>query len=228
VTKGKSKSHTGKKKKPAKKGAKRAQGGAKKKRSSGGVRIKPDTYNALQRAYYEDQDITAAAKAAGVTRRTATKYIKGKGDPARGMMPIHDRWLRVQAEAQDRADLTHARMVTKAKRMLDGALDSVTAELYLYGQDVKRRVKAYQENPQEVAPLPAASLKNLIAALDRAARLFDRLEGGPDLRVGFQLDDLMGLTEEEALDAVTTGVLPAQLGAFKVGGGAPAGGDEPN
>jgi len=179
-------------------------------------RITIDEYNTLQAVFYENQNINAAAKAAGVTYPTAKRYIEGPGDMRRGMTPIKDRWIRLQAEAQDRTDLTRIKLEEKARRLMGGTVEVLLAELSLIQRDVKERLAKAQDGQ---GPEPGVAVKDLQKTLDGIVRLFDRLEGRPDSRVEVAgLDGLYGMTDAEAMEAVVTGVLPAALRDAPIGG----------
>lgn len=175
--------------------------------------ISPATYNTMWEAYCSKQTIRHVAKVAGVEQETARRYILGPAAPAAGMEPLRDRWLRVQAAAQEEQELT---VLTLRRGEMDWARKQLTAlhgEMELALADVRRRVQAYQSAGGADAPKRELGLAELVGAYERAVRLAEHLLGGPDLTVAGRsgFDPLDSLTEEEALAYATTGVLPESL-----------------
>lgn len=172
--------------------------------------ISADTYNAMWEAYRTKQSIRHVARETGVEDETARRYVLGPGAPEVGMEPIRDRWLRVQAAAQEEQELT---VLTLRRGEMDWARKQLTAlhgEMELAIADVRRRVQLYQASGGADPPKRELGLGELVGAYERAVRLAEHLLGGPDVTVegrkGF--DPLDALTDEEALRYATTGALP--------------------
>lgn len=172
------------------------------------------TYNAMWDAYCVKQSVRHVAKAAGVKEETARRYILGPAAPDHGMEPIRDRWLRVQAAAQEEQELT---VLTLRRTEMDWARKQLTAlhgEMELAVADVRRRVQLYQAAGGADPPKRELGLGELVGAYERAVRLAEHLLGGPDVSVenrGRGFDPLDALDEDEALVYATTGALPESV-----------------
>ncbi len=177
-------------------------------------RIKATAYNALWQAYCKTQNITAAAKEARVSCTTAAKFITGSGHPEAGMEPIRDRWLRVQARAQEEQELDLLSFRRKEKQNALQQLTILHGEMQLAMADVKRRLDAYKDAKGKNAPERDMMTRDIVTAYDKTVRLVEHLLGGPDMVVGGVLvnDPLNALTPEEAMEYATTGKLPATVG----------------
>lgn len=176
-------------------------------------RLTAAQYNALWAAYQERQTLRHCARATGLALSTCQNYITGPGAPEMGMEPLRDRWLRVQAAAQEEQELT---VLTLRRAEMDWARKQLTAlhgEMELALADVRRRVQLYQAAGGQEAPKRELGLGELVGAYERAVRLAEHLLGGPDVTVagarGF--DPLDSLTEDEALAYATAGVLPESV-----------------
>lgn len=179
-------------------------------RQGAAPQIPAATYNAMWEAYTAKQSVRHVAKAVGVKQETARRYVLGPACPEHGMEPIRDRWLRVQAAAQEEQELT---VLTLRRSEMDWARKQLTAlhgEMELALADVRRRVQLYQAGGGADAPKRELTLVELVGAYERAVRLTEHLLGGPDVSVenrgGF--DPLDALDDDEALAYATTGVLP--------------------
>lgn len=75
------------------------------KKRAGGERISVQKYKEMYKAYIERQTASFVAKQCHVHVRTAAKYIE-EGDPDRGLIPLAERFERVQAEASRNEDLS--------------------------------------------------------------------------------------------------------------------------
>jgi hypothetical protein len=182
-------------------------------RQGAAPQITPATYNAMWEAYCAKQSVRYVAKAVGVQDETARRYILGPGCPEHGMEPLRERWLRVQAAAQEEQELT---VLSLRRGEMDWARKQLTAlhgEMELAIADVRRRVQLYQAAGGADPPKRELSLVELVGAYERAVRLAEHLLGGPDVTVegrkGF--DPLDALSEEEAFAYATTGVLPESV-----------------
>lgn len=176
-------------------------------------RLTAAQYNAIWAAYQDRQTIRHCARATGITASTVQNYITGPGAPEMGMEPIRERWLRVQAAAQEEQELT---VLTLRRAEMDWARKQLTAlhgEMELALADVRRRVQLYQAAGGAEAPKRELGLGELVGAYEKAVRLTEHLLGGPDVTVAGArgYDPLDSLTEEEALAYATTGVLPASV-----------------
>lgn len=174
------------------------------------VRIPAATYNAMWVAYQETPSVRAVARKTGVSKSTAEHYITGRGAPDLGMEPIRERWLRVQAAAQEEQELN---VLILRRGEIDWARKQLTTlhgEMEMALADVRRRVQLYQAGGGATAPERELGLLELVNAYDKAVRTAEHLLGGPDMTVekrqGF--DPLDALDEDEAMAYATTGVLP--------------------
>ena len=175
--------------------------------------ITATTYNKLWASYTRQQNISAAAREAGISDKTAAHYITGKGHPESGMEPIRQRWLRVQARAQEEEELDLLTFKRQERKNAMRQLRAVHAEMQLAMGDVFKRLKEYQAGGGQKDPERELDMKELVTTYDKAVRLVEHLLGGPDLTVGGMLmnDPLATLTDAEALEYATTGRLPATV-----------------
>jgi len=227
-----------------KKGTSKAQGGARKpkkknprrKPSSGAKNRKPKKrvnitiaqYNKLQDGYFEKQDIRHAARVAGVHHSTARRYILGEAAPELGMLPINERWLHIQAEAQEEVEFSWKEYATESLRHLKVVSQMHFKELELLKDDLVRRRKkyddemsAYREKVAEAeetgSPIPEMpmNLKQLVESYDRLARLMSFLAGGPDSRPDDGRGEFADWTVEELREYWKKGIQPERLRVSK-------------
>ena len=175
--------------------------------------ITAQTYNKLWAAYTHQQNISYAAREAGVSNQTAAHYITGTAHPESGMEPIRARWLRVTARAQQEEELDLLTFKRRERKQALRQLRAMHAEMELAVADVFSRLKKYKAGKGSLAPKREMALKDLVVAYDKAVRLVEHLLGGPDVTVAGLLvnDPLATLTEAEALVYATTGRLPAAV-----------------
>ncbi len=177
-------------------------------------KITPAQYNALWEGYIEKPVVAHAARRAGLNRETAERYITGAANPAAGMEPIRERWLRVQAAAQEEQELDVLTLRRSELGYARKQLLAIHAEMELALADARRRVQEYNASGGTATPQRELDLQELVNAYDRAVRTAEHLLGGPDVSVGRAgFDPLDALTEEEALAYATTGILPAGVRA---------------
>ena len=173
--------------------------------------ISVTTYNALMRAYFSTQTITDAARQAGVSKSCARHYIAGPAAPDRGMLPIKQRYLEVQARAQEEEELTLLQFRRKEMAFARKLLTGIHGEIELAIADVHRRLQEYRANPKE-NPEREMSLVEAVGAYERATRHVEHLLGGPDALIHHGQDgDLDALDEEEAAAFIARGTLPASM-----------------
>ena len=175
-----------------------------------GQAITADVYNVMWRAWCRQQSLSFVAAQAGVTLNCARRYVLGKGDPDKGMVPIRLRWLRVQARVQAEEEMTLVRYRREQMELVGNSLKLLTAELMLYQKDVEQRLTAArQQGGQAVV---RGSLDKLTSAVDRMVRLGDRLLGGPDEKVEYAGSGVPNRfatwTPEELMEYAKTGVAP--------------------
>jgi hypothetical protein len=183
---------------------------AKPKRRQRGPSITAVTYNKLWASYVRSQNISLAAKEAGCSPTTATHFITGRAHPESGMMPIRERWLRVQARAQEEEELDLLTFKRQERKNAMNQLRALHGEMQLAMAEVKRKLTEFHKSGGKKIPKREMQLKDLVTSYDKAVRLVEHLLGGPDLTVGGMLvsDPLTTLTEAEALEYATTGRLP--------------------
>ena len=159
-------------------------------------RLTQEQYEKLWVAYCGKQQIQHAAKAAGCSHKTAKKYIDGKGDPSRGMVPIHQRWLELESKARRRADNALVKARSANLKLVKLAKSKLTEKL----------LNKFDLDNISEDKVPSA-LKDLIL-------LEERLLGGDDLKVGVRKAgvglEFAGWTLEEMLEFARTGKEPAR------------------
>jgi len=207
----KAKGSGGSAKPPAKASRGKSPGQGKAPKKPGKVRaprINVATFNKLQDAFFKDQNIEKAAKAAGVGWSTAKFYIDGAGRPNEGMAPIRKAFLDVQAEAQERKQLTLIRFHEEQAEELDEIIQVSLAELRLIKAEILVRVKEYQDSDGKKIKT-GASLASALGTYERGARLMERFLGGPDQIHEHRGDDpFRDWTEDEVVEFMTTGKMP--------------------
>lgn len=119
-----------------------------------------DKYNAMYEAYMAEQSAAAVAKATGVDRRTAQRYIE-RGDPGRNLRPLRMRYQAVVTRAQERQDYTLA----QARAEVQGA-----ARVLL--NRVAARIKVLDPDEVDANKLPSF-LKDLQVVLERTLGVAD-------------------------------------------------------
>jgi hypothetical protein len=174
-----------------------------------GPRISADTYNKLQDAYFEVQTYAHAAKAAGVTKKTAKFYIEGPGRPEVGMTPIKQVWLDVQVEAQERKQMTLLRFQEEQAKELEEIVNTALGELRLVRAEVVRRLKRYKESGGKDIET-GASFQSAIKSYERAVKLMERMLGAPDmtLKTTEGEDRYRNWSDQEIIDYMETGKVP--------------------
>jgi hypothetical protein len=93
--------------------------------------ITMDQYEALLASWVQNRNIRQAARDAGVTRGTATKYIK-EGMPEYGMPAIQDQAKQVDAKATEMKQLTLAQFRANYLGQILEALETSQVELRLH------------------------------------------------------------------------------------------------
>lgn len=180
--------------------------------------ISVSTYNALMRAYFSTQTITDAARQAGVSKSCARHYIAGPAAPERGMLPIKQRYLEVQARAQEEEELTLLQFRRKEMAFARKLLSGIHGEIELAIADVHRRLQEHRAKPGD-APDREMSLGEVVHSYERATRHIEHLLGGPDALIHHGKDgDLDTLDEAEAEAYIARGTLPASMRNQGVGG----------
>lgn len=214
-----SKATAQKKGKKGKQGAKKTPTAAKKKttkkpRPEKAPIVTAEIYNQMWFAYMKVQNIAVVAREVGVTHRTAKKYIVGPAAPEYGMVPIRERFNRVQSRAQQEQELDLLSFRRKEQSNALSQLNMMHGEMQLAFADVRQRLEKYKKDKAQ-KPDRELNLKDLVATYERAARHVEHLLGGPDLTVGgvATFDPLNNLTDEEAQEYVTTGRLPQDIDA---------------
>lgn len=168
-----------------------------------------EKYNALRKAYFEEQNILRAGKIAGVNRETAERYIKGPARPKAGMPPIKELWLEAQAAAQEE---THFDLVAFHKDLtpkIQEIIEAHIGELKLHKADIGRRIKAFQDKGGLEPPQLRAAMNEVTASLDRMVRMMERTLGAPDQHIRIDGEGLYkDWSEEELQDYLHTGKRP--------------------
>lgn len=169
-------------------------------------------YNAMWDAYCEVQTAAHVRRKVGVSQEAATSYVFGPGRPQDGMEPLRDRWLRVQAAAQEEQELTILDLRREEMGWARKQLTAIHGEMELALADVRRRVENFRKQGKGGVPERELKLESIVNSFDKAVRTAEHLLGGPDVSVGQTgFDPLDTLTEEEALVYVRTGALPASV-----------------
>jgi hypothetical protein len=183
------------------------------------ARISMQTYNALTKAYFETQNVTEAARLAGTSRATARYYIDGPGRPKDGMLNIRERWLAVQAAAQEEEELTLLAFQRGEMKFARRALSAVRGEFELAIADVSRRLASYKADPK-TAPSRELNLMKAIEAYERISRHIEHLLGASDQTITHRAaDPLDDLDDAEAIAYATRGILPASMRQSALGTG---------
>ncbi|MDD5308655.1 MAG: hypothetical protein PHU25_15160 [Deltaproteobacteria bacterium] len=145
-----------------------------------------DTFYLMLRAYHERQTVGYVAKACGVAEATARHYIRS-GDKPRGLPAIHDLWCSAQAEIMKEEGLTLAKARAANLQIVQALID-------------KYQAATASLDPSRLGP------NALVNGLDKLVRLQGTLLQGFE-QPGAQ-DPLDDLTEDEAMEYATKGILP--------------------
>lgn len=175
-----------------------------------GSKVSAATYNTLQKAYFEQQSIERAANIAGVSWKTARYYIEGPAKPRLGMVPIRQAWLDVQAQAQERTQLTLLKFHQDQMKELTEIIDTNLAELRLIRAEVYRRVKKFRESKGEEIDT-GSSMAGALRSYERAIKLMERMLGAPDLTLGSSdaaEERYKNWTDDEIVEFMLTGKVP--------------------
>jgi len=134
------------------------------KKSGRAATVTPEKYGVMFAAFCEKQTVEFVAKKCGVHWQTAQKYIE-RGDPARGLAPLAERYREAQAKAQEQENEATTEAIVDSLSMV---------------RELKQKLL---ERVQELEPgeIPG---KDLPGAVDKLLRLENFLEGGPDSRTG--------------------------------------------
>ena len=151
-----------------------------------------EQYEALFKSFSERQLVEPAAKAAGVGKNTAYKYIHGDGDPAAGMPPLYPRWLKLQADSAKKADNSLAKLRAKNMKIADVIMNRLTDKL-LHHFDVDK-----------------LSEDKVAAQFKDTALIRERVLGAADTTVAVKGDgQFEGWTLQEKIEYGLTGKIPA-------------------
>lgn len=179
------------------------------KKENRSPKINVDTYNKLQEAYFRHQNISQAARDAGVSQKTAKVYIDGPGKPEIGFIPIKQVWLDVQTESQERRQLSLVKFQEKMSAELEGIIETNIAELRLIRADVQRRVKAFKDSGG-VTIETGTTMNTSLRTFEKAVRLMERLLGAADITIKAEGEDRYARwTDEEIVAFMQTGTYPA-------------------
>lgn len=166
-------------------------------------------YNALQQSYFAQQSIDRAAKTAGMSWKAASYYIEGPGKPRVGMVPIRQMWLDVQAEAQEKQQLTLLKFHEDQQKELQEIIDTNLAELRLIRAEVYARVKKFRESKGQTVET-GASMSSAFRSYERAVKLMERVLGAPDLTLknANAEDRYRDWSDEEIIEYMVSGAVP--------------------
>ena len=197
------------KKKTAKKKADSDQKGnvAPKKRNM----MTREKYNILRKVYLETQSYSHAARAAGVDHRTARMYIV-EGRPKKNFPAIAP-LVRGQARRDEaRFEFTLEEFRRKYMKEIAEALSGHVVEIRLHNRRIQMQAKKANEDEGYVPEVDSRMLDS-VKGLDILVRLGERMLGGADETVKVQSggDFTKQLTEEEAIEYLTKGVIPERL-----------------
>lgn len=184
--------------------AKRARDG---KQARQMVRITIDQYNALFRAYSSKPSLLAAAKAAGVSSRTAKTYIDGPGAPELGMEPIAARVARINAAVNEHHDLTYQEHRLREVRAWQEVLKTSDVELATHRAAQVEAMKAVQAG---VAAAPTQPFLHAVRTRAEAGRMVEHYMNRPDVSIEVRQgpDPLLDMDLDELRVYAQTGVLP--------------------
>jgi hypothetical protein len=179
-------------------------------------RIDTETYNGMWRAFVQVQTTSYVVKTVGVSIDTARRYIEGPADPDRGMVPLRDRFLRVQARTQSEEEASIVSYRRNQMALVRKGLDLLGDEMTLAVEDVKLRIADYSARGADAKatdkmPELRTSIDKLTSSIDRLVRLGDKLHGGADgvYEHKHEGERFAEWNPEEMIEYATTGILPA-------------------
>lgn len=203
--------------------------------------ITTDKYDALLASWIKHRNIRQAARDAGVTRATATKYIR-HGVPEHGMPAIQDQAKRVDARANEMKLMTLAQFRANYLGQILEALETSQVELRLHRVIAQHKAREasrqeyvikldndgaplMDENGQPVYELdahgnmipvkvyPSISFDAQVRAHEALTRAGERALGAADETFSDAAEEnvLAHMTTEEKRAYVITGELPIRL-----------------
>lgn len=177
--------------------------------------IKAHQYNAMWEEYCKSQSIQKCAEAAGVGYKTASKYITGKGEPMKGLVPIRERYINAMAEMQEEQELTLAQFQAAQFQDVQRILKMHMGELSVLQKDLVARNDKYEADKKAAktgeVPLPECpmTLDKLAKSMDTMVRLAEHLLGGADMSIETRdRSRFEGWTKEERDDFTIRGIWP--------------------
>jgi len=130
-----------------------------------------DKYNEMWKAYVEHGTISGVARAVGVSRQTAKRYIDN-GDPKRSLRSFRQRVRDVVERIQDEEDIDYEKSMSKALQLVNK-----------YEGIISKKIDSMISSDGEVTDLALASIPaELSAVLEKLAKTKSFLLGGPDSR----------------------------------------------
>lgn len=187
-------------------------------RAKGGKRgqlISMETYRQIRNAYLKKPSINNAAKEAGVTVRTARKYII-EGRPEKNMPAI----LGIaKAAAQTEKNEVELTLRESRRRDLKELLEiqaGSMVELRLHNERTKKlaQLAEKERDKKEDGEIvePSSKYIDQIKSHDMIIRLKERMLDAPDEKVTFETDSLISqMNADECLEYIRTGKRPEHL-----------------
>lgn len=176
-----------------------------------------EVYNRMFELWCERQSLDYVTERVDVSRKVVKRYVRGPGDPRRGLEPIEERWRRGMQMAQATEELSLARFRREQMELVEKSIGVLTGELALAQKDVKRRLTDVRDGE---SPAVRVQLDKLASSIDRMVRLGERLLGGPDRVSEHRGGEFEAWTEEELIEYAETGRVPEHARArLDEGGG---------
>lgn len=222
----------GNKKKASKGGGKdKGRPSASVRKRSGSTRrpgLTLDKYNIMLASYTKHRSVNQAARDAGVSHRTAKRYID-EGFPNHGMPAIHDVVMRADQKVAEHESLTLAKFRARYLESVMEAMGTSEIELKLHRVWAQKKAVSVQKGDlflrdsngeimknDEGDPIivtPSLPFKAQVQAHDTLARLGERALGAADETIADAKEEniLAQLTREEKLDYIRTAKLPERF-----------------
>ncbi len=202
------------KKAPAKKKATKEKSkkgtAAKKKPARGTPKLSMAKYEKMWAAYQEQPSVAHVAKVCGITHETATRYIV-HGFPEHGMTALKARMQAVQKQVQAVEEISLAEFKIREIRRIDRMINTLAmGEMELHEGSLRLRLEAAKGDGG--IALPAESMKDFFAGLEKLYKLRLSMSGEADIKVNVEERTpnwLANMTPEERAAFLVSGVMPA-------------------
>lgn len=191
-------------------GRKKPGGKPAQKRKVAPKQVTRQQYLALRKDYLELQNITHAAKVAGMSYGTARRYIY-EGSPAKNMPPIINFVKRTAEKDTSKLEFTLDEFRRKYLKEVFEALSGHIIDMRLHKRRLSLQAQKIEADDQ-YKPKVDSRMIDSTKGLDILVRLAERMLGGADETYKVTGDNVVSrMTEEEAIEYLKTASIPDRL-----------------